>query len=56
MTKGELVKALEEYPDNAEIEMEFENINCEEGTAACDLKRVYDYETETGTKIVLAEY
>lgn len=55
MTKGELIKALKQYPDSAEIEMEFENINCE-GMATCNLRRVYDYETVTRTKIVLAEY
>lgn len=55
MTKGELIKALEQYPDSAEIEMEFECID-HEGTDTCTLKRVYDYETVIGTKIVLAEY
>ena len=49
MTKGKLIKILEEYPDDAEIEMEFERIDCED-TSFRSLARVYGYETVIGTK------
>lgn len=55
MTKKELVESLKEYPDSAEIEMQFERID-QEGTETCPLNRVYDYETVIGTKIALADY